>query len=172
VIAGLFLVAAGSKLLSGQAHTEAWLHGYRFLPQRVVPAGARLLPEVEALVGAILLWGAFGTAGTVIAMAVLAGLTSAAGLALARGLQSDCGCFGRWSAPLSWRVVARNLALIVALAATIPMIPSTPGVAAWPAAPQTGVVLATSFALTFACWLAQARGRTPQLGDRSTTASR
>jgi len=150
-IAALFLVAAAAKLLAGQSHTESWLHSYDLLPRRVVPACARLLPVGEALVGSVLLWGAFGAGGTATAVVALVGLTSIVALALARRRQADCGCFGAWSAPLSWRVVARNLAMIVALAATIPITPSLTGIAPWPAVKQTGVVLATAIALVFAC---------------------
>jgi hypothetical protein len=150
-IAALFLIAAAAKLLAGQSHTESWLRSYSLLPRRAVPVCARLLPVGEALVGSVLLWGAFGAGGTATAIVALVGLTSIAGHALASRRQADCGCFGRWSAPLSWRVVARNLAMIVALAATITITPSPTGIAPWSVIQQIGVVLATAIALVVAC---------------------
>lgn len=112
LLATLFAHAALAKL-ADRAAFEQHLAAYR-VPDAALPWAARMLPPAELLC-AVLLLSPGRAAGAALAAALL--LAYAAGMAWQRGhgRAIDCGCGGA-PLPLSWWLVARNLAL-AALAA-------------------------------------------------------
>jgi hypothetical protein len=110
----LVMFAAAWHKLSEPDVFAGSLAAYRLLPQTLVAPAARLLPVVEAALGAGILVPATRPA----ALLLLAGLVLVYGAAMAvnllRGRQDiDCGCGGA-THPLSWGLVARNIVLAVA----------------------------------------------------------
>jgi uncharacterized membrane protein YphA (DoxX/SURF4 family) len=92
------------------------VHNYRLAPLWSQNLIAVTLPWVELLAGLALVLGARPRAGAVILLALMVGFTVAVGAAWARGLDFECGCFGKASASrigaqkffenVAWTVVA------------------------------------------------------------------
>lgn len=119
VLVGLvFAVSAAGKLRTATAYREfaSWLAS---LP--VPLAGRRALPPVlagaEAVIVAAVAVPAAATAGLVLAALTLAVLTAGSAVAVSRGAQVSCRCFGPARAPLAVRHVLRNGMLLVAAVA-------------------------------------------------------
>ena len=70
------------------------VRAYRLLPESLVAPVAFGLPVVEIAVGLALLIGVFVRTAAVAAAVLLVVFLAAVASAWARGLQSDCGCFG------------------------------------------------------------------------------
>lgn len=112
-VVGLVLVAAGfAKLHAGTAAFALAVLGYDLLPARSVLVLARLVPRVEIATGALLIAGL----GTAYAAALAGSLLGVFSLAIASGLlrrrSNDCGCGGD-RRPIGWRLVERNVALLL-----------------------------------------------------------
>jgi hypothetical protein len=125
LIAGVLAVSLVSKLRS-RSSLRAFATGLGEL--RVLPAGlarpvagAAVVAEAAAL--GLLLWPGTAIAGLGLAVLLFGGFTTALVLAVRRGSQAGCRCFGATSAPVAWRHVARSGALgaaaLVALAAQL-----------------------------------------------------
>jgi putative oxidoreductase len=119
---GIFFSAGAAKLSSPATWRQLWLAAYQLLPRPLVRPAARLLPAAELTAGTALLTGAFGPAGLAAAAGLLVLLTFAVVTALLRHLEISCGCTGRLSGQVSWRVVVRNLVLLGLL-----VLPAWPG---------------------------------------------
>jgi uncharacterized membrane protein YphA (DoxX/SURF4 family) len=78
------------------------------------PVLAIVLPTVEIVAGLALvaLPGPWRRGGAVVLAGLMAVFTAAAGVAIARGLDINCGCFGTGSGPVGWTVVLRDVALL------------------------------------------------------------
>lgn len=111
----LFLVAALGKI-GDLSNFALQVHNYRLAPLWSQNLIAMTLPWVELLAGLALVLGVRPRAGAVILLVLMAGFTVAVGAAWARGLDFECGCFGKASASrigaqklfenLGWLVVA------------------------------------------------------------------
>ncbi|HEX7036401.1 MAG TPA: MauE/DoxX family redox-associated membrane protein [Pseudomonadales bacterium] len=119
----LFGAAAIAKLRDLAAF-EATLAAYALLPAPLVPAASRLVPALETLLAVgwlvrlddpLLAWAS---------AALLVGYALAMAVNLRRGrIDLSCGCSFGSSDPISWWLVARNLAL--ALFALLPALPAS-----------------------------------------------
>ena len=114
--AGGVLITAGiAKVRIGHVAVTKSVVGFGVLPLGLARIWARVLPWVEVALGAWLVSGV-NTPVAAMAAAILMGLiTAAVALALNKRRIVPCGCFGRASELLSWRVVARNAVVIAAL---------------------------------------------------------
>jgi uncharacterized membrane protein YphA (DoxX/SURF4 family) len=113
----LFLAAAVPKLQDPAGFAKA-IENYRMLPVGAERALAVVLPAVELVVGVLLVAGAIDAGASLLALVLLVVFTGAVGVALARGLDFTCGCFGTGDGTRAGTgKVLENLALIaVALA--------------------------------------------------------
>ncbi len=113
LFAALFLAAAAHKIADRRRFRRV-LEEWRVLPPALAPAAARAVPLLELALG---LGWAFGLARAPVAVAsalLLAAYGALMALNLARGrARIDCGCGLRGGRPLSYGLVARNLALAV-----------------------------------------------------------
>jgi hypothetical protein len=124
VLALLFLAAASHKLRDFAAFVRA-LDAYAIVPARLGRAVAACLVAFEVGVAAALISFA-SSAGPALAAALLGLYSAAIAVNLGRGrFDLDCGCsLGRGGQKLSWWLLARNSALLVAaLLATLPPSP-------------------------------------------------
>ena len=83
-----------------------------------VPAAgiARWLPPVEILTGGLLIIGLFTPLAAVAGFTLLLVFAGAVGLAVWRGKEVNCGCFGAANkSKAQWKIVYRNLALMAML---------------------------------------------------------
>ena len=119
------LVGAWQKLRDLAAFRTA-LEGYALLPLAVAGVVARALPVTEALAGLALVIERTRILGVMLAVALLAVVTSAVIINLLRGRHDlSCGCGGiEDEQTLSWALVARNLVLL-ALLALVSFAPAT-----------------------------------------------
>lgn len=113
----VFLVGATQKLRDWYSFRGA-VDAYRLLPEVLVGPVALALPALEFIAGVALLVVPYRTAGAVLGLAVLAGVTGGVAVNLLRGrTHIDCGCGGvEGSQRLSWALVARNATLMAAIA--------------------------------------------------------
>jgi uncharacterized membrane protein YphA (DoxX/SURF4 family)/thiol-disulfide isomerase/thioredoxin len=124
-LAGVFLVAAATKATDRVGVRET-LRAFR-APAALIPAGALLLPAVEAIVAAALLIEPAARIGAAGALVLLAIFTAAIAATIRRGEDVECHCFGQASAdPVGPRTLLRNGALaaiaIMALATDPPSL--------------------------------------------------
>jgi len=118
-LGALFVYAALAKLKDPVGFALE-INNYRIWPA-LAPYGAVMLPGIElaAGVGVIVLPRAWRRAAALAIMGMMALFTAAVSVALARGINIDCGCFGGQSGPISWLTVARDLALLGASGALV-----------------------------------------------------
>jgi ubiquinone/menaquinone biosynthesis C-methylase UbiE/uncharacterized membrane protein YphA (DoxX/SURF4 family) len=111
----LLLWAAATKLPDMAAFAET-VANYRLLPPALVAAAAAAVVGVELVAGALLLAGRHARAAALVAAVLLAAFAGALALALARGIDLRCGCFGGQETA-TWLTVLRDLALLAAAVA-------------------------------------------------------
>jgi hypothetical protein len=145
-LAALFAVAGAAKL-ADRDDARRTLRGFQ-VPERLVVTLAVLVPGAELATAAALIASRTVVAGALGAVVLLAVFSAAIAVALARGRQVDCGCFGRpYSAMVSRRTLARNGALVAVAAFVLARALSAPPTSAtdwivtpsgWPAAALAG----------------------------------
>ena len=104
------------------------------VPQRLVPLCAFLVPACELVVVALVVPARTAWVGAIGAAVLLAAFTAAIAVNLARGHTPDCHCFGVvHSAPVSSRLLWRNLLLAVPVGIVVAAGQDTPGysIVAW-----------------------------------------
>jgi hypothetical protein len=118
----VFAVSASSKLVAPGAFAAS-LRPLRLLPERLVRPTAALVTVAELAVAAGLAWAvladlvdepadAVGGVSLVLAGLLLAVLTTGIVLALRRGADAKCACFGAAEQPLGGRHLVRNGVLL------------------------------------------------------------
>lgn len=70
------------------------MHNFRILPMAAEHLVAIVLPWIELVAALSLILGIRSRAGEAVAMSLMVVLTAAIALAMARGLNIECGCFG------------------------------------------------------------------------------
>lgn len=115
-VVGLVLVFAGTAKLSGR---DAWRAQARALG--APPWVAAVLPPVEVVLGAVLVFGLGSPWAALAAAGLLTAFTVAVVVRLARGQRPPCACFGRVaSRPIGPLTVVRNVVLVgLAVAAAV-----------------------------------------------------
>jgi uncharacterized membrane protein YphA (DoxX/SURF4 family) len=93
VTGGVWIVAGALKLPDPAASVRA-VRAYDLLPETVVPTVGHLLPVVETVIGACLVFGLLTRAAAVLSSLLFLAFIAGIGSAWARGLQIECGCFG------------------------------------------------------------------------------
>jgi len=112
----LFLLAALAKIVD-PASLASEVHNFRIVPFWSEHLVAMTLPWVELVAGLALVLGIRSRAGAWVAGAMLLAFTLGVALAMARGLNFECGCFGTAAGTrVGWAKLGENLAMI-ALAA-------------------------------------------------------
>ena len=101
-----------------QSLTKSLIQKVLLLGVMGVPAAgiARWLPPVEILTGGLLIIGLFTPLAAVAGFTLLLVFAGAVGLAVWRGKEVNCGCFGAANkSKAQWKIVYRNLALMAML---------------------------------------------------------
>lgn len=120
---GVVFITAALGKIGDLGAFAAQVHNYRLAPVWSENLIAMTLPWVELLAGLGLVLGVRPRAGAVVLLALIAVFTVAVGSAWARGLDFECGCFGKASAAtVGARKVAENLGytLLAAIAVLRP----------------------------------------------------
>ena len=121
IVTGLIFAAAALSKLGDLATFASQIHNYRIVPIWSENLLAMTLPWIELVAALALAMGIRPRAGAIVATALLAVFTVAVGAAWARGLDFECGCFGKASAGrIGAQKLVENLGmLIVAVVASL-----------------------------------------------------
>jgi uncharacterized membrane protein YphA (DoxX/SURF4 family) len=123
LVIGVLFVAAALAKIGDIGAFATQVHNYRLVPVWSENPIAIALPWIELLAGLALVLGVRARAGAVLLLALMIVFTFAVGSAWARGLDFECGCFGKASAgAVGARKFAENVGftLIAAIAALRP----------------------------------------------------
>jgi uncharacterized membrane protein YphA (DoxX/SURF4 family) len=129
VLAGVFLVAGGSKVGDLAASGRA-VNAYRLLPYDAATVVGAALPFIELTLGVLLLCGLATRIAAALASFLLVVFIVGISSVWARGLSIDCGCFGKGGelakgvSPQYGGEIARDVALL-ALAVFLLVYPHT-----------------------------------------------
>ena len=116
VLGLLFLFAALAKIVDVTSLARE-VHNFRLVPFWSEHLVAMTLPWVELMAGLALVLGIRARAGAWVAGALLVGFTLGVALAIARGLNFECGCFGTAAGTrIGWSKLGENFGML-ALAA-------------------------------------------------------
>ncbi len=112
VIGVIFVIAALAKLSDLEA-LSTQVHNFRLVPLWGENLVAMMLPWVELTAALFLILGFRARAGAFVLAALLAAFTVGVGIAVARGLDFECGCFGTGDHTRVGAVkIAENLAML------------------------------------------------------------
>ena len=110
---GLVIAWAALAKLSDLEAFAAQVHNFRVLPVWSENLVAMTLPWIELVAALSLLLGVEARSGALVATSLLAVFTVAVALALARGLDFECGCFGTADATrVGWGKLLQNTGLL------------------------------------------------------------
>lgn len=111
VVGVVFIVASIDKISAPDAFAAS-VHAYRLLPYVSVNIVALIVPWLELLCGVFLVTGVKLRASALLVTILLALFTIAMISALVRGLNIDCGCFGKeYASPVTWMKVFEDIGL-------------------------------------------------------------
>ncbi|HEX7379925.1 MAG TPA: MauE/DoxX family redox-associated membrane protein [Pirellulales bacterium] len=113
--AGFVLLTAGAAHLGNPYYFITRVLAYDLVGARVALGLALLLPSLEMVLGVCLICRVAPLSAQIVTTVLLATFIAAQGIALARGLKIDCGCFGP-AAPQ--QISATTILRTSALAAT------------------------------------------------------
>ena len=112
----LFLIASLAKIVDVTS-LASQVHNFHLLPFWSEHLVAMTLPWIELVAGLALVLGIRARAGAWLLGVLLAGFTAGIVLAMARGLNFECGCFGTADGTrVGWTKLGENLGML-ALAA-------------------------------------------------------
>lgn len=95
VAIGLVFVAAALGKIGDGAYFSQQVHNYRLAPLWTENLVAMTFPWIELVAGVALVTGPRRRAAAAVALAFMVCFTLAVGAAWARGLDFQCGCFGK-----------------------------------------------------------------------------
>lgn len=93
IIGGLFIYSAITKIIDTDYFVKS-LYNYRLLPEVSLNFFALFIPWLELLIGCLLVLGIFVRESALIGSILMIIFIAAIGIAVARGLDIECGCFG------------------------------------------------------------------------------
>lgn len=106
-VGGYFVYAAYTKIIAPEGFVAA-IRSYEMLSSSVDPFMAYTLPWLELFAGLLLGLGIWVAEARGLVAAMLVMFIGATGVALAQGLEIDCGCTGENSDESGWGVIIRN----------------------------------------------------------------
>jgi uncharacterized membrane protein YphA (DoxX/SURF4 family) len=93
VLGGLFIFSAVTKIIDAEYFAKS-LYNYRLLPEASLNFVALIIPWIELMVGVLLALGIFVRESALLGTVMMVVFIAAISMALARGLDIECGCFG------------------------------------------------------------------------------
>jgi uncharacterized membrane protein YphA (DoxX/SURF4 family) len=110
---GVVIAWAALAKLSDLPAFAAQVHNFRILPVWSENLVAMTLPWIELVAALSLVLGVEARSGALVATSLLAVFTIAVALAVARGLDFECGCFGTADATrVGWGKLLQNTGLL------------------------------------------------------------
>lgn len=129
-VAGVFLYAGFEKIVEPRQFVIA-ISNYRIVPERGLNAMALILPWLECLAAAALILPRTRRAGAILISSMLVMfITAVSYSALYKGLNIDCGCFGKGNPSAAGvKTIVFDSVLLLATIASVLLSPSRPSVA-------------------------------------------
>ncbi len=93
ILGALFIYSALTKITDVEYFAKS-LYNYRLLPEETLNFFALIIPWLEFVVGLLLIAGIYVRESALLGTILMIIFIAAVGIALARGLDIECGCFG------------------------------------------------------------------------------
>lgn len=109
---GAVFVYAGAQKMADPAAFASVIFNYQMLPAKFVYGAALIMPAVEVACGFALWVNSLARGASVILNVLMAAFMGAMGVAMARGLDVSCGCFGGAGAQVSKETMIRDAVIL------------------------------------------------------------
>jgi uncharacterized membrane protein YphA (DoxX/SURF4 family) len=111
VIAFVFIYA-GAEKISDPVNFSQSIYNYKLLPTQLINVFAITIPWIELVTGLLLLFGISVKENSLIIGTLLAIFIIMIFISILRGLDINCGCFGKGT-PIGWKKIGENLILLI-----------------------------------------------------------
>ena len=111
IVGGAFIWAGALKIADSLGFAQS-IENYQVVPHNLAFLIAVVLPWVEVLSGAFLIIGVYGRSSALLISLLLAGFIGLVALALARGIDTSCGCFGSLSRRADFSLILTDAVLL------------------------------------------------------------
>ncbi|HUU37843.1 MAG TPA: MauE/DoxX family redox-associated membrane protein [Candidatus Desulfaltia sp.] len=111
VVGGVFIWAGVLKVVDPLGFAQSIMN-YQTFPRALAFIIALVLPWVEVIAGGLLIVGLFKRSSAVLISLMLIGFIGLVALALARGIDTSCGCFGSFSRRADLTLILTDLGLL------------------------------------------------------------
>jgi uncharacterized membrane protein YphA (DoxX/SURF4 family) len=110
-LAFIFIYAGTDKISNPAGFSQA-IQNYRLFPTEIINIFAIIIPWIELICGLLLLFGISVRENSFIISSLLFVFTLAVAISMIRGLNFDCGCFGKPS-PIGWKKLGENFLMLL-----------------------------------------------------------
>jgi len=107
IFLGFIFIYAGAGKISDPASFSQSIQNYRLFPLEIINIFAIIIPWIEVICGLLLFFGISVKENSLILCSLLFVFTLAVAISMMRGLNFDCGCFGKPS-PIGWQKLGEN----------------------------------------------------------------
>ncbi len=111
VVGGMFIWAGLLKILDPLEFAQN-IANYRVFSRDLSLLAAIVLPWLEVLCGALLIFGIFRSASSLLLSGLLAAFLVLITVTIFRGLDVDCGCFGSFGRHVDFRLLLADIVLL------------------------------------------------------------
>ncbi len=93
ILGGLFVYSAVTKISDLEYFAKS-LYNYKLLPEEYLNFFALIIPWLELIIGLLLITGVYVRESALLGGGLMIVFIAAIGIAVSRGLDIECGCFG------------------------------------------------------------------------------
>lgn len=111
IIAFVFIYAGAEKISDPKSFSQA-IYNYRLFPSEIINIFAITIPWIELISGILLLFGICVKENSAIIGTLLFIFIVLILISMIRGLDINCGCFGKGS-PVGWKKIGENLLMLI-----------------------------------------------------------
>ena len=94
IILGILFIYSAMTKITDLNYFAKSLYNYRLLPEESLNFFALIIPWLELIIGLLLIIGIYTRESALLGSILMIIFIGAVGIALARGLDIECGCFG------------------------------------------------------------------------------
>jgi putative oxidoreductase len=111
VVGGVFIWAGVLKVVDPLGFAQSIMN-YQVFPRTLAFIIALVLPWVEVISGGLIIVGLFKRSGALLVSLMLIGFIGLVALALVRGIDTSCGCFGSLSRRADVSLILTDIGLL------------------------------------------------------------
>ena len=112
IVGGVFFASGLLKVGDPLAFAQD-IKNFRIVSHEASFLAALILPWIEILCGALLITGILRRPSALLASGLLIGFIILVGITMARGIDTDCGCFGSLSHKADWWLLLQDGVLLL-----------------------------------------------------------